>query len=185
MSLIAKLNNLRQRAKEVREKRAEIAAAQKEMKREALQAASKAAKMRKRERSLESAERRVLKQKIKEYLTQSGKTGIDLGDPSVPLEIRLSLTDDFCPNDYETLLQLDNAIDRSASPTRIKKLKKIKLTKAEALPTKDTDCQICLSQYTVPATVCELPCGHMFHHSCAEKWLSEYNNFCPLCKTAI
>ena len=185
-SLITKLSNLRQRARECREKRA---AAQKEMKKDDVGSpkirTSESKSSKRRDRSKESSEGRVLRQKVKEYVSKNGKSGIDLSDPNVPLEIRLSLTDNFSPCDYEILLQLDNSIDRSASQSSIDKLKKIDFPTTESLPSLNSECLICLCQYTSPVTLCELPCGHMFHHCCAEKWFSEYNSFCPLCKSAI
>lgn len=59
------------------------------------------------------------------------------------------------------------------------------------------ECSICLGEYgecgcdgeACIENKCEylrrLPCGHMFHSSCAERWLGEYSKRCPLCVRAI
>lgn len=49
---------------------------------------------------------------------------------------------------------------------------------------KDLSCAICLSNYRIRASLRQLPCGHMFHQSCADTWLRRSKQ-CPLCRSAI
>ncbi|CAL1172451.1 unnamed protein product [Cladocopium goreaui] len=44
-----------------------------------------------------------------------------------------------------------------------------------------TTCSICLSDFEESAMLRRLPCGHAFHQSCSESWLSRVGS-CPLCR---
>ena len=50
-----------------------------------------------------------------------------------------------------------------------------------------TTCVICMDEFDKEDsnTICEMPCGHIFHKSCIEKWLSESDASCPICKYRI
>lgn len=48
----------------------------------------------------------------------------------------------------------------------------------------EVECSICLGTMTAGDTVCELPCRHMLHQSCAEQWL-RLKAVCPMCKEPI
>lgn len=48
----------------------------------------------------------------------------------------------------------------------------------------DAECCICLSAYEDGVELRQLPCGHHFHCTCADKWL-QINATCPLCKNSI
>jgi len=86
---------------------------------------------------------------------------------------------DITPDDYETLLRLDESVDRSrstASASCISSLKKV--------PGKDLVgemCSVCLVAFDDNAVAAELPCGHHFHFDCVSKWLAECRSACPLC----
>lgn len=43
-------------------------------------------------------------------------------------------------------------------------------------------CPICLSSIRKTRSTTELPCGHLYHKSCIEKWESTGNETCPLCR---
>jgi hypothetical protein len=45
-------------------------------------------------------------------------------------------------------------------------------------------CCICLTKYGDDDELRELPCNHLFHVQCVDKWL-KINAVCPLCKTEI
>jgi len=49
-------------------------------------------------------------------------------------------------------------------------------------------CSVCLSNWTdesdTTSSVCRLPCGHLFHNDCAQKWLRKKNS-CPMCRAAV
>ncbi|EER12811.1 anaphase-promoting complex subunit, putative, partial [Perkinsus marinus ATCC 50983] len=51
------------------------------------------------------------------------------------------------------------------------------------------DCPICLSQYEDIDTVTELPCHHLFHLECLEKWVNRAaahrHPSCPLCRQCL
>jgi len=107
---------------------------------------------------------------------------------------------ELTPRDYEVLRQLDEAHSRrhvtqglSASsgaqpwsngqwrqqrtamrPTAL-------LPAPESDGWKGEDCAICLDGLTDRATVCALPrCGHIFHRTCIESWLTRGKPECPL-----
>jgi len=46
------------------------------------------------------------------------------------------------------------------------------------------DCPVCLDQVLVGAEVRTLPCGHVYHRKCIDKWLIRKRK-CPLCKYDI
>ena len=45
-------------------------------------------------------------------------------------------------------------------------------------------CCICLAAYADNEELRELPCSHLFHTECVDKWL-KINASCPLCKLEI
>lgn len=45
-------------------------------------------------------------------------------------------------------------------------------------------CCICLARYADNDELRELPCIHVFHVECVDKWL-KINASCPLCKTEL
>merc|ERR1712062_394856 len=66
--------------------------------------------------------------------------------------------------------------DIAALPTR-------KLAAAENLG-EQTKCLICLDEFKDGDDVKTLPCLHIYHQKCIERWLST-DNSCPVCKTSI
>lgn len=45
-------------------------------------------------------------------------------------------------------------------------------------------CCICLGKYANNDELRELPCVHVFHKDCVDKWL-KINALCPLCKAEV
>lgn len=45
-------------------------------------------------------------------------------------------------------------------------------------------CAICLGEYEDGEEVKRLPCGHLFHGECVDRWL-KVNKVCPVCKQSI
>lgn len=45
-------------------------------------------------------------------------------------------------------------------------------------------CCICLAKYENNDELRELPCSHLFHKDCVDKWL-KINSLCPLCKSDV
>ena len=59
----------------------------------------------------------------------------------------------------------------------------IKSLKHEVVPAKrrrNVECPICLETRAV-ASVRELPCGHVFHRECIDKW-NQISRTCPVCR---
>ncbi|WJX53671.1 RING-type E3 ubiquitin transferase [Trifolium repens] len=53
------------------------------------------------------------------------------------------------------------------------------------LPNLDTECMICLSEFTKDEKVRILPkCNHGFHVTCIDKWLKEHSS-CPKCRQCL
>eukprot|EP00164_Ancoracysta_twista_P003906 GFYU01005236.1.p1 GENE.GFYU01005236.1~~GFYU01005236.1.p1 ORF type:complete len:312 (-),score=37.64 GFYU01005236.1:274-1209(-) len=110
------------------------------------------------------------------------------------LRLRLALTDrDFSPEDYETLLQLDETVgvSRGALPPQIARLPTHALPEgyeeASATQGRDDDkvrCRICLAKFRGGVMVKTIPCMHQFHSECIDQWLS-INSVCPLCNVQV
>ncbi|KAL6975511.1 RING-type E3 ubiquitin transferase [Sarracenia purpurea var. burkii] len=49
----------------------------------------------------------------------------------------------------------------------------------------ERDCSVCLTEFEPDAEINHLPCGHLFHKMCLEKWLRCWNVTCPLCRTRM
>ncbi|OIW20919.1 hypothetical protein TanjilG_25091 [Lupinus angustifolius] len=47
------------------------------------------------------------------------------------------------------------------------------------------DCTVCLTEFEPKSEINRLPCGHIFHKVCLEKWLDYWNITCPLCRTPL
>ncbi len=47
------------------------------------------------------------------------------------------------------------------------------------------DCSVCLTRFEPESEINCLPCGHLFHKACLEKWLNYWNSTCPLCRTPL
>lgn len=43
-------------------------------------------------------------------------------------------------------------------------------------------CRICQEDYAPGDQLVRLPCGHVFHKSCSQKWLGEETATCPVCR---
>ncbi|KAK9091817.1 hypothetical protein Syun_026728 [Stephania yunnanensis] len=49
----------------------------------------------------------------------------------------------------------------------------------------EPDCSVCLARFKPHSQVSNLPCAHVFHKLCLEKWLDYCNFTCPLCRTPL
>ena len=45
-------------------------------------------------------------------------------------------------------------------------------------------CSTCLEIFTSKCNISTIPCGHVFHNKCIEKWLTENNN-CSQCRSNV
>lgn len=88
---------------------------------------------------------------------------------------------EITPDDYDTLLRLDETIARpTAAPDSIESLS---TTSGSDLC--GQDCIVCLAAFEANDVVTTLPCRHHFHRSCVTKWLAECRNACPLCGSDV
>lgn len=48
------------------------------------------------------------------------------------------------------------------------------------------ECVVCLRNFHGGEEIRSLPCGHVFHKSCVDKWILDYENMtCPLCRVCL
>jgi Ring finger domain len=45
------------------------------------------------------------------------------------------------------------------------------------------DCPICMGAVEVGQKIRQLPCKHIYHTGCVDKWITSYVNECPLCRS--
>jgi hypothetical protein len=63
-------------------------------------------------------------------------------------------------------------------------LRKIPTKKYQKTDKYDT-CPICLNEYEEGVKIRLLPCEHVYHIECIDKWLLRNNRFCPVCKRRV
>ena len=71
-----------------------------------------------------------------------------------------------------------------ASKSAISNLERYELTEDLLKAAQDPMCVICSEEFKVGDKVLSLPCKHLFHVECCEKWL-EINNTCCVCREPI
>ena len=71
-----------------------------------------------------------------------------------------------------------------ASKGAIAQLSRYELTEETLKTAQDPMCVICSEEFKVNDVVLSLPCKHLFHAACCEKWL-EINNTCCVCREPI
>nr|CAD1835692.1 unnamed protein product [Ananas comosus var. bracteatus] len=47
------------------------------------------------------------------------------------------------------------------------------------------ECCVCLSRFGEDEATRELPCRHLFHRACVDRWLLSCRRTCPLCRVPI
>jgi hypothetical protein len=68
----------------------------------------------------------------------------------------------------------------------INKLKRVKMSETYCKKNDKGEleyptCSVCLTETSKDEEACLLPCGHIFHTPCINKWLEIHNN-CPICR---
>ena len=95
-------------------------------------------------------------------------------------------------NDFNQLLEDLNLLENGNNEDLIKKddykeiLRYIPTSTVKELKKSSSNnkCVICLSEFQVGEQESTLPCLHIFHSNCIEKWIVE-NKTCPICKYDI
>jgi len=89
---------------------------------------------------------------------------------------------DIKPEDYEMLSKLDESVPKKdiVQRTLVDDLPRVLARDSGA-----NECGVCLAQLRPTAQAVKLPCQHVFHPKCIEKWLTECKNACPLCSAPI
>lgn len=89
---------------------------------------------------------------------------------------------------YEDLLRLQEQIgyvNRGASQKEIEDLSlKFKVEKESQIPNDNKECMICMDEFKVGDELRRLPCLHVYHPDCIDKWLKT-NPTCPICKSDV
>lgn len=87
---------------------------------------------------------------------------------------------DITPEDYDTLLRLDETLEPRPSSVVSKAF-------VEALPAVPPEslsgetCAVCLGNLDSEEAIVSLPCSHNFHRGCIARWLSKCRRTCPVC----
>ncbi|CAF2776671.1 unnamed protein product [Rotaria sp. Silwood2] len=94
-----------------------------------------------------------------------------------------NIDEDFGPNDYENLLQLDESVNKNAlSSDQINRLPTEKFRRLPNTTTEEKQCSVCWDEFEPNQTLRRLPCLHRYHQSCIDNWLKT-KNLCPVCRT--
>ncbi|CAF2380124.1 unnamed protein product [Rotaria sp. Silwood2] len=90
--------------------------------------------------------------------------------------------EDFGPEDYERLLQLDDTIHKKKlTEHQINSIPQEKFIPNSHNTDEENKCSVCLELFENRQTVRRFPCNHLYHKECADRWLQE-NNVCPICR---
>eukprot|EP00993_Chasmostoma_nieuportense_P005870 NODE_6487_length_530_cov_29.712159_g6322_i0.p1 GENE.NODE_6487_length_530_cov_29.712159_g6322_i0~~NODE_6487_length_530_cov_29.712159_g6322_i0.p1 ORF type:complete len:144 (-),score=10.87 NODE_6487_length_530_cov_29.712159_g6322_i0:99-488(-) len=85
-------------------------------------------------------------------------------------------------SDYEELLRLDdNVVNRGVSEADNRRF--VRQRQATIQHTK-MDCSICQEGYRTGVDISYLPCEHIFHAECIDKWFQTHRR-CPVCREEI
>ncbi|XP_030836317.1 E3 ubiquitin-protein ligase ZSWIM2 [Strongylocentrotus purpuratus] len=95
---------------------------------------------------------------------------------------------DITDEDYDTLLQLDNAASNQMSnvPEHVVKSFHVETVRdGSNLLSLGTQCRVCLRAYAMGQLVKKLPCRHKFHAECIDQWLLHEHPTCPIDGTVV
>ncbi|CAF3372628.1 unnamed protein product [Rotaria sp. Silwood1] len=91
--------------------------------------------------------------------------------------------EDFGPDDYENLLELDASVNKQAlSNDQINTLPTEKFRHSANTTAEENQCSICWDNFEPNQTLRRLPCLHRYHQSCIDNWLKT-SSLCPVCRT--
>lgn len=111
----------------------------------------------------------------------------DLIDPVK--EVEEQIINELCPNPdamtYEQLLSLENEVGSVKRGLTKQELSMIPFKNYSKYKYNGQDeCSICRDNYQNGEKIKELPCGHIYHINCIDKWL-EQERKCPCCNKEI
>ncbi|KAG5485146.1 hypothetical protein CUR178_08118 [Leishmania enriettii] len=81
------------------------------------------------------------------------------------------------PDDYDALLELDKG---TRQPLGEENLRNLPVEYFSARARKNHSCPVCLRAFLASSRCIALPCGHIMHHRCGYRWLSEFSDACPI-----
>eukprot|EP00747_Dinoflagellata_sp_TGD_P206525 gnl/TRDRNA2_/TRDRNA2_80224_c1_seq1.p1 gnl/TRDRNA2_/TRDRNA2_80224_c1~~gnl/TRDRNA2_/TRDRNA2_80224_c1_seq1.p1 ORF type:complete len:180 (+),score=12.90 gnl/TRDRNA2_/TRDRNA2_80224_c1_seq1:108-647(+) len=99
-----------------------------------------------------------------------------------PSQVSDLLFRDITPNDYDVLLLLDETSE--VSPVA-------RNHSFDSLPSACAEeylgemCTVCLHAFEPGDSVSILPCKHLFHSVCIDRWLSQRRSVCPVCSDEV
>ena len=104
-------------------------------------------------------------------------------------EVEEQIINELCPNPdamtYEQLLSLENKVGSVKRGLSKQELSKIPFKiYAKYKYNGQDECSICRDNYQTGEQIKELPCGHIYHVNCIDKWL-EQERKCPYCNKEI
>ena len=110
----------------------------------------------------------------------SFSSGDDWEDYSLPCGLRRSeafglMLREITADDYETLLQLDETVQKRVIPSEEVHDLPVAISDGD-----DGKCGVCLSSFVPNEELKELKCSHRFHAACIDKWLLNFSNICPI-----
>eukprot|EP01006_Ploeotia_vitrea_P008599 TRINITY_DN20652_c0_g1_i1.p1 TRINITY_DN20652_c0_g1~~TRINITY_DN20652_c0_g1_i1.p1 ORF type:complete len:544 (-),score=52.48 TRINITY_DN20652_c0_g1_i1:1289-2920(-) len=73
-----------------------------------------------------------------------------------------------------------DVIDAASDAWKLKDMKQLNVD----ADTENTNCTVCLSDFELEETLRTLPCNHIFHRDCVDRWLKT-NKSCPCCRQDI
>lgn len=102
---------------------------------------------------------------------------------SAPIDARTIadlLSRELTPEDYELLLLLDNDVaPKTVEAHKVNALPKLCFSELKSRNSAEI-CTICFMDYEQEDEVSNLPCGHVFHHTCITRWLGSNSTRCPV-----
>lgn len=111
-----------------------------------------------------------------------------LGAPPTSRDVALMLLD-MLENDMEQAMQESLA---TAEPVRHPTVTKAELDKIAPIQTfkrgfghDDSPCSVCQCGFKARQHVRRLPCGHLYHARCLEKWVCKTHSCCPVCRQEL
>ena len=103
--------------------------------------------------------------------------------------VEQQIIDQLCPNpdamSYEQLLQLEEEAGKVCKGLTKEQIKNLPTDKYDKKKYNECyQCIICMEEFNEGEEVTLLPCEHIFHMECIEKWLLKEKT-CPFCKSEI